>query len=99
MIIAAPNTGVIIANILKANKVPIVTNGINTLLCLIPGIHKVLLVINKLVNETVLLTPANITDTNNKSCAPIPVYLTFEENGVIKVQPAVVSVRFEHLVK
>jgi len=67
MIIAAANTGVIIANILSAKSVPIVINGSNILLCLIPGIHRVLLVINKFVNDTVELIPAKTTDSNNKS--------------------------------
>jgi hypothetical protein len=57
------------------------------------------LVINKLVNEIVELIPANITPSVNKSCDPTPVYLVLLENGVINVQPAVTSVRFEHLVK
>jgi len=61
--------------------------------------HKVLLVINKLVNETVELIPANTTETKSKSCAPIPVYFILDEKGVINVQPAVVKVLFEHLVK
>jgi len=52
-----------------------------------------------LVNETVELIPAKITDTNNKSCAPTPVYLTLDENGVINVHPAVVRVLLEHFVK
>jgi len=52
-----------------------------------------------LVNETVELIPAKTTEINNKSCAPIPVYLVLDENGVINVQPAVVKVLFEHFVK
>jgi hypothetical protein len=51
------------------------------------------------VKETVLLIPANITDKSSKSCAPTPVYLIFDEKGVIKVHPAVVKVLLEHLVK
>jgi len=51
------------------------------------------------VNETVELIPANTTDKIKMSCEPIPVYLVLEENGVIKVHPAVVNVRFEHFVK
>jgi hypothetical protein len=59
---AAPSTGVIVANILNVKKIDIVTNGIRILLCLIPGIAKVRLVINKLVKEIVVLIPAKTTD-------------------------------------
>ena len=96
---AAARTGVIIANILNENNVPIVIKGSNILLCLMPGIHNVRLVINKFVNDTVELIPANITDNKSKSWAPMPVYFIFEENGVINVHPAVVNVLFEHFVK
>jgi len=88
-----------IANILNANNVPIVEKGNNTLLFLIPGIAKVLRVTSKLVKETVVLTPANTTLIAKISCAPTPVYLVQEENGVIKVQPAVTRARLEHFVK
>ena len=81
------------------NNSATVTKGINTLRLRNPGIARVRLVINKLVNEIVELTPANITPRVSKSCDPTPVYLVLLENGVIKVQPAVTSVRFEHLVK
>jgi len=64
-----------------------------------PGIANVRLVINKLVKEIVELIPAKITDKIKISCEPIPVNFILDENGVINVQPAVVSVRFEHLVK
>lgn len=47
----------------------------------------------------VVLTPANITLTIAMSWLPTPVYLVFEENGAMNVQPASVSVRFEHFVK
>jgi hypothetical protein len=63
----APNTGVTIANILNVNKRAIVMKGNKTLLFLKPGIAKVLLVIKRLVKETVLLTPDKITATINKS--------------------------------
>ena len=96
---AAPKTGVTIANIRRANKVPIVENGNKTLRLRIPGIAKVRLVTNKLVNEIVLLTPAKITAKIKISCAPTPVYLVHDENGVINVHPAVVNALFEHLVK
>jgi len=99
MIIAAPSTGVIIANIRNANKVPIVENGSKTRLFRIPGIAKVRRVTNKLVKETVVLTPAKITLVVKISCAPIPVYFVQDEKGVINVHPAVTNVRFEHLVK
>jgi hypothetical protein len=65
--IEAPKTGVIIANILNVNNNEIVMNGNNTLLLRKPGIANVLLVIKRLVNETVELTPASITATINKS--------------------------------
>ena len=96
---AAPKTGVIIASILRAKRVPIVENGSRTLLFRIPGIASVLLVTKRLVKETVVLTPAKITLIINISCAPIPVYFVHEENGVINVHPAVTSALFEHLVK
>jgi hypothetical protein len=67
MNIEAPSTGVITANILKVNNKAIVINGNKTLLFRRPGIAKVLRVINKLVNDTVLLIPASITATINKS--------------------------------
>jgi hypothetical protein len=55
-------------------------------------------VINKLVKETVVLTPAKITATINKSWLPTLVNLVLQENGVIKAQPAVTAVLSEHLV-
>jgi hypothetical protein len=58
---------VTIANILKANNVPIVENGSKTLRFRIPGIAKVLRVTNKLVKETVELIPAKITLVVNMS--------------------------------
>ena len=87
------------ANIRRANNVPIVENGSNTLLLRIPGIAKVRRVTNKLVKDTVELTPAKITLMIKISCAPIPVYFVVEEKGVIKVQPAVTKARLEHFVK
>lgn len=96
---AAPKTGVIIASIRNAKKMPIETKGSSTLLCLIPGIVNVRLVINKLVKETVELIPAKTTETSNKSCAPTPVYFILDAKGVINVHPAVVRVRLEHFVK
>jgi hypothetical protein len=76
-----------------------VENGNKTLRFLIPGIANVLQVTSKLVNETVVLTPAKTTLIAKISWAPTPVYLVQEENGVIKVHPAVTKARFEHLVK
>jgi hypothetical protein len=67
MNIEAPKTGVTIANIRKVNKIEMVINGSKTLLFRSPGIDKVLRVINKLVKEIVVLTPAKITATINKS--------------------------------
>jgi len=58
---AAPKTGVINANIrITKNKV-IVRNGIKTRLLRKPGADKVRLVISKLVNDIVVLTPDKIT--------------------------------------
>jgi hypothetical protein len=67
MITAAPNTGVIKANILKQKSIDIVIKGNSILLCLIPGIHKVLRVIKRLVKEIVELIPAKKTDIKSKS--------------------------------
>jgi len=97
MNIEAPNTGVITASILKVSSSAIVTKGIKILLFLKPGIERVLLVINKLVNEIVELTPASITATINKSWLPTQVYSVLHENGVIKAQPAVTDVLSGHL--
>jgi len=51
------------------------------------------------VNEIVVLTPANITPIIAISWLPTPVYLVFDENGVIKVHPLIVNVLLEHFVK
>jgi hypothetical protein len=59
---AAAKTGVIKANKRIASNKPIVTNGSKCFLFLKPGIAKVLLVIKRLVNDIVELTPANITE-------------------------------------
>jgi hypothetical protein len=90
--------GVIIASIRIVNNKPIVIKGIKTLRFRNPGIAKTRRVISKLVNEIVVLTPAKTTELIKISCVPKPVYLMFEENGVIKVHPAAVNVRFEHFV-
>jgi hypothetical protein len=55
-------------------------------------------VINKFVNEIVVLIPDSKTVIIAISCAPNPVYAVFEENGVINVQPDIVKMLFEHLV-
>jgi hypothetical protein len=71
-------------------------NGIRVFLCLKPGIESVLLVINKFVNDIVVLIPANITDITAISCIPKPVYFNLAEKGVIKVQPLTVREAFGH---
>lgn len=96
MNIDAPKTGVITASILSVSSSEIVINGNKTLLFLSPGIAKVLRVISKFVNDIVVLTPAKITATINKSWLPTLVNLTSEENGVINAQPAVTDSRSEH---
>jgi hypothetical protein len=98
MNIDAPNTGVITASILKVNNKAIVMNGKSTLLFLSPGIARVRLVINKFVNETVVLTPARITATIKRSWLPTLVNLVLQEKGVMNAQPAVTDVLSEHLV-
>lgn len=66
----APSTGVTTANILIVSNKLIVTKGNIVLLLVNPGIDKVLLVINKLVNDMVVLIPANMVATINKSWLP-----------------------------
>lgn len=68
-----------------------VIKGINTRRLRSPGADNVRLVIKRLVNEMVVLTPDNITVIIAISCAPIPVNLVLEEKGVIKVQPDIVK--------
>jgi hypothetical protein len=46
----------------------------------------------------VVLIPAKITEIIKISWLPTPVYFILEENGVMKVQPAVVNTLLEHLV-
>jgi len=87
------------ANILIANRRAIVIKGNKILRFRKPGIPKVRLVIKRLVNDIVVLTPAKITESIAISCEPTPVYLVLDENGVIKAQPAKVNVRLEHFVK
>jgi hypothetical protein len=91
IIIAAPKTGVIRANILITKNKVMVRNGINTLLFRNPGADNVRLVINKLVNDIVVLIPDNITVIIAISWAPKPVNRVFDENGVINVQPDMVK--------
>ena len=87
------------ASMRRVNNIAVVINGISIRLFFKPGIDKVRRVTIKLVNDIVVLIPAKTTDNMRISCAPIPVNFTLEEKGVIKVQPAAVSVRFEHFVK
>lgn len=68
-----------------------VRNGISTRLFLSPGADNVRLVIRRLVKDIVVLIPDKITVIIAISCAPIPVKRTFDENGVIKVQPDMVK--------
>jgi hypothetical protein len=56
-----------IASILSVNKIAIVIKGIKTRLFRKPGEISVRLVINKLVKDIVVLTPANTTETNKIS--------------------------------
>lgn len=98
MIIAAAKTGVINANIRIVNNRLIVIKGSKIRLFLSPGMLNVRLVINKFVNEIVVLTPAKITLTIATSWLPTPVNLVLHENGATNVQPAIVNVRFEHFV-
>jgi hypothetical protein len=76
-----------------------VINGISIRLFRKPGEIKVRLVISKLVKEIVVLKPAKTTLKSKTSCAPTPVNLVCAERGAINVQPEVVNVLFEHLVK
>ena len=96
---AAANTGVIKTSILIVKNKAIDMNGNNTLRYRKPGMLKVRRVINKFVNEIVVLTPANITPIIAISWLPTPVYFTLDENGVIKVHPLIVKVRLLHFVK
>lgn len=89
MIIAAPKTGVIRANILIVKNREMERKGIKDFLFFKPGIDKVLLVIRRLVYEMVVEIPARITPRTAISWAPKPAYLVWEENGVIKVHPVV----------
>ena len=89
---AAPKTGVISASILITKNSVIERKGIRTRLFLKPGADNVRLVINKLVNDIVVLKPDNITLIIAISCAPRPVNLVLDEKGVIKVQPDIVKV-------
>lgn len=73
-------------------------NGSSDLLFLRPDITNVRRVINRFVNDIVVLIPANITDTIKISWLPIPVYFVLDDNGVINVQPDVVNTLLEHLV-
>jgi len=87
-----------IVNIRIVKNKLIVINGIKTRLFFRPGIDKVRRVINKLVNETVVLIPDISALIIAKSCEPNPVYLALAEKGVMNVQPDIVKIEFEHLV-
>jgi hypothetical protein len=95
---AAAKTGVIRANIRMVNKRLIVINGSKIRRLRNPGILKVRRVINKFVNEIVVLIPAKITLTIAISWLPTPVNFVLQENGATNVHPAIVRVLFEHLV-
>lgn len=75
-----------------------VKNGIKTRLFRKPGIDSVRRVISKFVKDIVVLIPDSSTTTIDMSWAPKPVYCVFAEKGVIKVQPDMVNILFEHLV-
>jgi len=75
-----------------------VIKGSNILRFLRPGILSVRRVINKFVNEIVVLIPAKITLTIAMSWLPTPVNFVLHEKGATKVHPAIVNVRFEHFV-
>jgi hypothetical protein len=98
IIIAAAKTGVIRANIRIVSNKLIVMNGNNIRRLRKPGILSVLRVINKFVNDIVVLIPAKITLTIAISWLPMPVNFVLHENGATKVQPAIVRVRLEHFV-
>lgn len=71
-------------------------NGIEFFLFLKPGADKTRRVINRLVNDIVVLSPANSTLSIAASWAPNPVNLVCEENGVMKVQPDITDVGLLH---
>ena len=73
--------------------------GISTLRFLKPGADNVLLVISKLVNDIVVLSPDSSTLIIAISCAPALVKRNFDENGVINVQPDIVNEESLHLIK
>jgi hypothetical protein len=95
--IDAASTGVTNASIRIVSNKLIEINGSNDRLFRKPDITNVLLVINKFVNDIVVLIPAKITEIIKISWLPTPVYFTFDEKGVINVQPAVVKTLLEHL--
>eukprot|EP01015_Nassula_variabilis_P002660 TRINITY_DN1154_c0_g1_i13.p1 TRINITY_DN1154_c0_g1~~TRINITY_DN1154_c0_g1_i13.p1 ORF type:complete len:278 (+),score=-17.42 TRINITY_DN1154_c0_g1_i13:2-835(+) len=99
IIIAAAKTGVIKANIRIVKNKAMLMKGSRTLRQRRPGIAKVRLVIRRLVNDMVVVTPAKMTDTIAASILPQAVNLTALENGGIKVHPAIVKVLLLHLVK
>lgn len=92
IIIAAPKTGVISASILITKNSDIDKKGILFFLFLKPGAARTLRVIKRLVNDMVVLRPAKRTLSAAASCAPMPVNLVCDENGVIKVHPDITAV-------
>lgn len=96
---AAPKTGVINANILITKNNVMDIKGIKTLRFLKPGADSVLLVINKFVNDMVVLTPDNKALIIAISWAPTLVNRNLDENGVINVQPDIVNEALLHLTK
>ena len=92
IIIAAPKTGVMRASIRITRKRVIDKKGINTRRLRNPGADSVRRVINRLVNDIVVLTPESMTLIIAISCAPKPVNRVLLENGVMKVHPAITRV-------
>lgn len=90
IIIAAPSTGVISANIRITKNRVIVKKGIRTRRLRSPGADRVRRVIRRFVKEIVVLTPDSITVIMAISWAPIPVKRVLEEKGVMKVHPDMV---------
>lgn len=83
----------------NVNRTEIEKNGISVRRSCTPADPKAFFVTNKLVNDIVVLTPANITAIISISWLPNPVNFTLDENGVIKAHPATVNVLSEHFVK
>jgi hypothetical protein len=93
---AAANTGVMRANIRITKNNAIDKNGILFFLFLNPGAANTLRVINRFVNDIVVLVPANNTLSAAASWAPRPVKRVWDENGVINVHPDMTDVGLLH---